>query len=153
MEIGGTMTITDAPGIYSTGTITVTGAAVSVTGSEGAVREGENPINLTNSSLSCSVKLGEKVYQSMSGDAMGAVGTFTLTGGSLSSAAGPPFYFSNISGTSFRIQIPAGSLATLKIYDVLEKQLATIFDVYKPAGISFNNPCIQLSSNATAQIK
>lgn len=39
------------------------------------------------------------IYQSMSGDAEGTKGTFTMTGGSLSAAAGPLFYVTNSTGT------------------------------------------------------
>jgi hypothetical protein len=41
------------------------------------------------------------IYQSMSGDATGAKGTFTMTGGSLTGtdATGPLFYITNSTGT------------------------------------------------------
>jgi hypothetical protein len=89
---------TTAPGIYSTGNNSVTGATISATGSEAAVIEGANSITLTNTSLSGTVERGVMIYQSMSGDASGALGTFTMTGGSLSSVAGPLFYINNTKG-------------------------------------------------------
>ncbi|MEQ8169713.1 MAG: hypothetical protein ABRQ38_12550 [Candidatus Eremiobacterota bacterium] len=108
---GGTISVTggnvttsgaDAPGIYSTGTITVSGATISATGSEGAVIEGANSIILTDTSLSSSKtnKWGVLIYQSMSGDAEGTQGTFTMTGGSLAHTAedGPLFYVTNSTG-------------------------------------------------------
>jgi hypothetical protein len=97
---GGTFatTGTTAPGIYSTGSITVSGAAISATGSEGAVIEGANSITLTNTTLSGSVKRGVMIYQSMSGDASGTQGLFTMTGGSFSAATGPLFYVTNSTG-------------------------------------------------------
>jgi hypothetical protein len=97
---GGTFstTGTTAPGIYSTGAITVSGAAISATGSEGAVIEGANSINLTNTILSGSVKRGIMIYQSMSGDAKGTQGTFTMTGGSFTAYSGPLFYVTNSTG-------------------------------------------------------
>jgi len=104
---GGTITVTggrmttsgaDAPGIYSTGAISVTGATISASGSEAAVIEGANSITLTRTALSGSLKRGVMIYQSMSGDASGTQGTFTMTGGSLSAAAGPLFYVTNSTG-------------------------------------------------------
>ncbi len=104
---GGTITVTggtvtssgqDSPGIYSTGAITVSGARVTATGAEAAVIEGANSITLTNTALSGALKRGVMIYQSMSGDATGNRGTFTMTGGSLAAAAGPLFYVTNSTG-------------------------------------------------------
>ncbi len=108
---GGTITVSggtvvtsgaDSPGIYSTGAITVTGAAISASGSESAVIEGSNSIHLTQTTLTSSKagKWGVLMYQSMSGDAEGTEGTFTMTGGSLSNTAstGPLFYVTNSTG-------------------------------------------------------
>lgn len=97
---GGTMNTSgaDSPGIYSTGTITVSGATVKATGSEAAVIEGSNSINLTDTRLSGEKKWGVMIYQSMSGDAQGSTGTFTMTGGSLSAATGALFYVTNATG-------------------------------------------------------
>jgi hypothetical protein len=109
---GGTVTITggtatasgqDSPGIYCTGTIAVSDATVSGTGAEGAVIEGANSITLTNTALS-GVKgtrdRGVMIYQSMSGDAQGTQGIFTMTGGSFTwpSTTGPVFYVTNSTG-------------------------------------------------------
>jgi hypothetical protein len=108
---GGTITATggtvrtsgqDSPGIYSTGAITVTGATISASGAEAAVIEGGNTITLTDTSLSSSFagKWGVIIYQSMSGDASGTKGTFTMTGGTLSltGTGGPLFYVTNSTG-------------------------------------------------------
>ncbi|MGD0517878.1 MAG: PEP-CTERM sorting domain-containing protein [Thermoguttaceae bacterium] len=108
---GGTITVTggtvttsgqDSPGIYSTGTITVSNAVISASGSEAAVIEGANSIKLTNTALSSSKtgKWGVLIYQSMSGDASGTTGTFTMTGGTLAytSTSGPLFYVTNSTG-------------------------------------------------------
>ncbi len=107
---GGTITATggtisasgqDSPGIYSTGSISVTGATVQATGAEAAVIEGANSITLSNTSLSSTfTKWGVMIYQSMSGDASGTQGTFTMTGGSLqyTPASGPLFYVTNSTG-------------------------------------------------------
>jgi hypothetical protein len=101
---GGTVTTTgqDSPGIYSTGSISVTGATISSTGAEAAVIEGGNSIALTDTSLTTSIanKWGVMIYQSMSGDASGTKGTFTMTGGSLSATGtnSPLFYVTNSTG-------------------------------------------------------
>jgi hypothetical protein len=101
---GGTMRTSgaDSPGIYSTGVFTITGATISSTGAEAAVIEGSNSITLTDTDLSTSMagKWGVMIYQSMSGDAAGAQGTFTVGGGSLTSSAsdGPLFYVTNSAG-------------------------------------------------------
>jgi hypothetical protein len=109
---GGTITVSggsytasgqDSPGIYSTGAVTVSDATIAATGSESAVIEGANSITLTDTDLSSSQdgKWGVLIYQSMSGDASGSEGTFTMTGGSLASTAatGPLFYVTNATGS------------------------------------------------------
>ena len=101
---GGTMTTSGAnsPGIYSTGDIAVTGATISSTGAESAVIEGTNSITLTNVAMVSSManKWGVMIYQSMSGDASGTQGVFTMTGGSLANTAttGPLFFVTNSTG-------------------------------------------------------
>ena len=101
---GGTVTTSgqDSPGIYSTGAISVADATISATGAEAAVIEGANSIALTNTALSSSKedKWGVMIYQSMSGDAEGTRGVFTMAGGSLAytAANGPLFYVTNSTG-------------------------------------------------------
>lgn len=101
---GGTVTTSgqDSPGIYSTGVITVTGAQVEATAAEAAVIEGGNTITLVDTDLTTTVadKWGVMIYQSMSGDAEGTRGVFTMTGGSLTATAktGPLFYVNNSTG-------------------------------------------------------
>ena len=107
---GGTITVTggivttggnNSADIYSTGSITVTGATMKATGAETAVIEGANSITLNNTTLATTKdKWGVMIYQSMSGDATGTQGTFTMTGGSLTStgATGPLFYVNNSTG-------------------------------------------------------
>lgn len=108
---GGTITVTggkvttsgnNSAGIYSTGVITVTGGSFQATGAEAAVIEGANSITLTDTTLSTSKdgKWGVLIYQSMSGDAEGTEGTFTMAGGELSNtaASGPLFYITNSTG-------------------------------------------------------
>ena len=79
----------DSPAIYSTGAISVANSTLLATGAESAVIEGANSITLTDSSLSSTKagKWGVLIYQSMSGDAEGAEGTFTMTGGTLALTA------------------------------------------------------------------
>ena len=101
---GGTAIATgaDSPGIYSTGVIKVTNGVITATGAEAAVIEGGNSITLIDTDLLSSKegKWGAMIYQSMSGDAEGTEGTFTMTGGSLkyTSTSGPLFYVTNSTG-------------------------------------------------------
>jgi hypothetical protein len=92
----------NSAGIYSTGDISVTGGTFNITGAEAAVIEGANFITLKDTDLTStkSGKWGVMIYQSMSGDAEGTQGTFTMTGGSLTYAAtdGPLFYVTNSTG-------------------------------------------------------
>jgi hypothetical protein len=105
---GGTITVTggtvktsgmNSAGIYSTGNITVTNGTFISDGAEAAVIEGGNSITLNDTSLTSNKagKWGVMIYQSMSGDAEGTQGTFTMTGGSLAYTAtdGPLFYVNN----------------------------------------------------------
>ncbi len=48
-----------------------------------------------DTTISGAVKHGVMIYQSFSGDAGTGTGTFTMTGGSLTAAAGPLFYVTN----------------------------------------------------------
>jgi hypothetical protein len=109
---GGTITATggsalasgrDSPALYSTGMIAVNGGTYEATGAEAAVIEGSNSIVLTEVVLSTTIadKWGVMLYQSMSGDAEGTTGTFTMTGGSLKVTGenSPVFYVTNCTGT------------------------------------------------------
>lgn len=105
----------DSPGIYSTGKIDVTGGVITATGAEAAVIEGSNYITLTDTLLTSSMadKWGVFIYQSMSGDAEGAEGAFTMNGGKLANTAvtGPLFYITNATGyiTLEDVEVVAGS--------------------------------------------
>jgi hypothetical protein len=105
---GGTITVNggsyrssgnNSPAIYSTGAITTNGGTFVSTGSEVVVIEGANAVTLNRSALTASKggKWGVMIYQSMSGDAQGAKGVYTQTGGSLSETAAdsPLFYVTN----------------------------------------------------------
>jgi hypothetical protein len=105
---GGTITATggtvvtsgqDSPAVYSTGAITISGGTLTATGSEAAVIEGANSITLNNcvTTSTFANKWGVMIFQSMSGDAEGARGVFTVTGGSLkyTASSGPLFYVTN----------------------------------------------------------
>lgn len=102
--VGGMIATTGAnsPGIYSTGDITVDSAEISASGSEAAVIEGANSISLIDTTLTTTFdnKWGVMIYQSMSGDAAGTEGTFTMSGGTLEDTAqnGPLFYVTNSTG-------------------------------------------------------
>jgi len=100
---GGDVTVAgmNSAGIYSTGAIRVNGTRFRATGAEMAVSEGANSITLNDVAMTGTFqKWGVMIYQSMSGDASGSQGTFTMTGGSLTYAptSGPLFYVTNSTG-------------------------------------------------------
>lgn len=99
-----------SPAIYSTANISVNGAKLMATHSEGAVIEGKNSITLKNCDLEGSManvrtmgnqKINEEnvhtimIYQSMSGDAEQGQSCFTMKGGSLRSHRGDVIYVTN----------------------------------------------------------
>jgi hypothetical protein len=89
----------DSPCYYSTGTLNITGGTGRATGSEAAVIEGANSITLNDCTVESSVaaKWGVMIYQTMSGDAEGADGVFTMSGGLLNCTAtdSPLFFVTN----------------------------------------------------------
>ena len=97
---------TGSPAIYSTAEIAVTGAELTATGSEAVVVEGKNSVELTDCTVSGSMAgtygegsgenlHGVMIYQSMSGDAGVGKGSFSMTGGSLTTTVGDLFYVTN----------------------------------------------------------
>ena len=124
---GGTITVqggtiatsgNDAPGIYSTGNIRVTGSDISASSSEGAVIEGLNTVTLSDTALSGNQSTygGVLIVQSMSGDAAVGTATFSMDGGSLTANAGPIFFVTNtktvITLTGVALSAPSGILLT-----------------------------------------
>ncbi|MGW2517882.1 right-handed parallel beta-helix repeat-containing protein [Streptomyces sp. NPDC001617] len=97
---GGTFTTSgqDAPGVYSTGKITVTKATVTATGAEGAVVEGANSVVFKDSTVTGG-KNGVMLHQSGSGDALVGTAVFTMDGGSLTAKGGDLFYVTNTTAT------------------------------------------------------
>lgn len=113
---GGTVVTSgqNSAGIYSTGVIDVTGTTFESKGAEAAVIEGGNSITLTDVNLKSTFeKWSVMIYQSMSGDAEGTRGTFTMTNGTLNytPANGPLFYVTNSTGviTLKNVKITSGS--------------------------------------------
>ena len=95
-----------SPAIYSTADITVTGATLTSTASQGAVNEGGNTIILNDCTLNAGNKTlnsqdyfrnGVFLYQSMSGDASEGASVFTMTGGTLNNSYGHVFHVTNTS--------------------------------------------------------
>lgn len=99
-----------SPAIYSTARISIEGADLSASRSEGAVIEGKNSIALKNCRMEGNmadtrVMGGETIkeenvhtvmiYQSMSGDAEEGTSSFSMEGGSLLSHKGDVFYVTN----------------------------------------------------------
>ena len=96
---------TGSPVIYSTADVTVTGATLESTSSQGVVVEGKNSVTLIDSDLTASntSKNSDKsawyqavmIYQSMSGDAAEGEAFFTMDGGSLTNKNGDIFFVNN----------------------------------------------------------
>ena len=93
-----------SPAIYSTADITVSGANLISTQSEGVCIEGKNSINLINCNMTASnTNMNGNatfldtimIYQSMSGDADSGTSSFTMTGGKLTSKNGHVFHVTN----------------------------------------------------------
>jgi hypothetical protein len=94
---GGTFTTfgTDSPPIYCTGAFEIMGATLRGLGAEVAVIEGANSITLWDCNLLSAKNSGVLIFQSTADDAT-EKGTFNMTGGSLTAAAGPLFFVSNL---------------------------------------------------------
>lgn len=99
-----------SPAIYSTADISIEGADLSASRSEGAVIEGKNSIALKNCRMEGNMAdtrlMGKElikeenvhtvmIYQSMSGDAEEGTSAFSMEGGSLLSHKGDVFYVTN----------------------------------------------------------
>ena len=92
-----------SPAVYVTADISISDATLTATGSEALCLEGKNSVALTNCTLSGSLPDLEQndntwtviLYQSMSGDSEVGKGTFTMEGGTLTSANGGLFYTTN----------------------------------------------------------
>lgn len=120
-----------SPAIYSTADISIEGADLSASRSEGAVIEGKNSIALKNCRMEgnmAETRLmgGETIkeenvhtvmiYQSMSGDAEEGNSSFSMEGGSLLSHKGDVFYVTNtdctiqLDNVKIQNEDPAGAL-------------------------------------------
>lgn len=120
-----------SPAVYSTARISIEGADLSASRSEGAVIEGKNSIALKNCRMEgnmAETRLmgGETIkeenvhtvmlYQSMSGDAEEGTSAFSMEGGSLLSHKGDVFYVTNtdctihLDNVKIQNEDPAGAL-------------------------------------------
>lgn len=120
-----------SPAVYSTARISIEGADLSASRSEGAVIEGKNSIALKNCRMEGNmadtrVMGGETIkeenvhtvmiYQSMSGDAEEGTSSFSMEGGSLLSHKGDVFYVTNtdctiqLDNVKIQNEDPAGAL-------------------------------------------
>ena len=100
---------TGSPAIYSTADITVSGAQLESTASQGVVVEGKNSVTLndcelvadnnTKNSDNSSTYQAVMIYQSMSGDADSGTSSFTMNDGSLTNANGDIFFVNNTACT------------------------------------------------------
>ena len=84
-----------SPGIYSTGDIRATDSKFTAYGSEAAVIEGKNSIQLTDCELTGHRLCGAMLYQSFSGDAGVGTSIMKMSGGTLTAETGPLFYVTN----------------------------------------------------------
>ena len=114
---GGTVTVsggtyetsgTGSPAIYSTAAITVTGADLTATNSQGVVIEGGNSVTLTSCDINANhaTKNGQDttrqavlLYKSMSKDASSGTSAFTMTNGSITNTIGDIFCVTNTTCT------------------------------------------------------
>ncbi len=102
---GGTYTANGvgSPAVYCTADIAINDATLTATGSEAVCLEGLNTLNLYDVDLTGNMSDDDQndctwtviLYQSMSGDSEVGVGTFNMTGGSLTSENGGLFYTTN----------------------------------------------------------
>ena len=98
-----------SPVIYSTADITVDGAYLESTASQGVVVEGANSVTLNDVTLVANntTKNGDHsdwyqavmIYQSMSGDASEGLSSFAMTDGSLTNVTGDVFFITNTTTT------------------------------------------------------
>lgn len=108
----------DSPGLYSTGTVNVSDATVTATGSEAAVVEGKNNFVLSNVKLTSGSNNygGALIMQSMSGDASVGTSNFTMTGGTFTVPVGAIFFVTNNSAviklTNVSLNVTSGTLLT-----------------------------------------
>ncbi|EJU35408.1 putative lipoprotein [Slackia sp. CM382] len=96
---------TGSPAIYSTADISVQGAYLQSSASQGVVVEGKNSVALTDCQLIASntTKNSDKsdyyqavmIYQSMSGDADSGTSSFSMDGGTLTNENGDVFFVNN----------------------------------------------------------
>lgn len=114
---GGTVTVDQgtykttgkgSPAIYSTADITVKNANLIATASEGVVIEGQNSVNLENTTLTDTNNTlnGQSttyknifLYQSMSGDAASGEAVFTAKDSNITTNKGDTFYVTNTTAT------------------------------------------------------
>ena len=107
---GGTYTTngTGSPAIYSTAAISVYGADLVSTNSQGVVIEGGNSVTLDTVNINANhATLNGKdtmhqavmIYQSMSGDASGGSSSFSMTDGSITNTIGDIFHVTNVTTT------------------------------------------------------
>lgn len=120
-----------SPAVYSTARISIEGADLSASRSEGAVIEGKNSIALKNCRIEGNMAetrlMGKEtikeenvhtvmLYQSMSGDAEEGTSSFSMEGGSLLSHKGDVFYVTNtdctihLDNVKIQSEDPAGAL-------------------------------------------
>lgn len=99
-----------SPGIYCTGTFSVSNSTLTAYGSEAAAIEGLNSITLLNSTIEGNKKWGVIIYQSMSGDSSIGTGTFDMSGGELINNASAPVFM--VCNTEAEIYLEDAAITT-----------------------------------------
>jgi hypothetical protein len=138
---GGTMTTagSGAPGIYSTGAITVRDAVITATAEAGGVIDGANSITLNNTSLT-GTKYGIRVFRSAPGS---GTATISITGGSLTATAGDAFLVTTSSG-------PATAVITAKGGAVIRTSTGNLVNAINSSTVVFTADGETLTGNLVA---
>lgn len=117
ITVKGASTLTAAgdgsPIIYSTGTISVTGAKGTAATSQTMVIEGKNQITVTDCTFTSNGTGGMMIYQSFSGDAAdsdatGSTSTMTITNSTIASTAAVPMIY--VTNTSCVVNVTGSTL-------------------------------------------
>jgi len=126
--------------IYSTGSISVTGATATSRGNCGDVIDGANSISLTNTALTGTVE-GIKLWKTAptSGTA-----TVTVNGGSLTATAGDAFYITGETGNA------ANGSITVKGGATISASTGNIINVLSSSTGSFTADGVTLTGNLVA---
>jgi hypothetical protein len=137
---GSTSANSHSAAIYSTGSISVSGATATSRGDNGSVIDGANSISLTNTTLMCALH-GFKLWKTAptSGTA-----TVTIQGGSVTAAGGDAFYITGETGNG------ANGAITVKGGATISASTGNIMNVISSSTGSFTADGVTLTGNLVA---